>query len=241
LIVAAPGPTSFVRADGSPARVDRCADVLGLGPVPSDDVPLVVQVSRWDELKDPIGVMHGFALLVEMGDAPDAHLLLAGPNVRAVADDPDGARVFGEVTAAFRALPHHVRRAVHLASLPTDDVDENAAIVNAVQRHAAIIVQKSLREGFGLTVTEAMWKGRPIVASAVGGIRDQIVHGVHGLLLDDPTDLAGFAGALRRILVDPALARSLGDAARTRAREQFLGLRSLLEYAALVERVAVSE
>ncbi len=236
LIGAAPGPTSFTRADGSPARVDRCADVVGLGPPPSAEVPLIVQVSRWDDLKDPIGVMQGFAKLVE-GDAPPAHLLLAGPNVHGVADDPDAARVFDEVTCAFRALPHYVRRAVSLASIPTADVDENAAIINALQRHASIVVQKSLREGFGLTVTEAMWKRRPVVASAIGGIVDQIDDGVHGLLLPDPTDLDAFASALRRILADPKLAAALGEAAYTRARDKFLALRSLLEYAALVERV----
>ena len=83
------------------------------------------------------------------------------------------------------------------------DVDENAAIVNALQRHATVIVQKSLHEGFGLTVTEAMWKGRPVVASAVGGIQDQIEDGVQGLLLRDPTDLDAFAVALARCSTDP--------------------------------------
>ena len=75
---------------------------------------------------------------------------------------------------------------MHLAAIPMDDVDENAIIVNALQRHAAVVVQKSLVEGFGLTVTEAMWKGRPVVASKVGGIQDQITDGRDGLLVDDP-------------------------------------------------------
>ena len=78
-----------------------------------------------------------------------------------------------------------------------DDVDENAIIVNALQRHAAVVVQKSLVEGFGLTVTEAMWKGRPVVASKVGGIQDQITDGRDGLLVDDPYDIEGFAAAPR--------------------------------------------
>ena len=82
---------------------------------------------------------------------------------------------------------------MHLASIPMDDVDENAIIVNALQRHAAVVVQKSLVEGFGLTVTEAMWKGRPVVASRVGGIQDQITDGRDGLLVDDPHDLEEFA------------------------------------------------
>ena len=78
---------------------------------------------------------------------------------------------------------------IHLASIPMDDVDENAIIINALQRHAYLIVQKSLVEGFGLTVTEAMWKAKPVIASCVGGIQDQIVDGRDGLLIADPSDL----------------------------------------------------
>ena len=81
---------------------------------------------------------------------------------------------------------------MHLAAIAMDDVDENAIIVNALQRHAAVVVQKSLVEGFGLTVTEAMWKGRPVVASRVGGIQDQITDGRDGLLVDDPHDIEEF-------------------------------------------------
>jgi trehalose synthase len=231
------GHPHFLRSDGSPGRVDRYADLLSLGPPPDWDSPLVVQVSRWDDLKDPVGVLRGFALLVDEGGHRGAELVLAGPNVHAVADDPDGARVFGEVTEAWRALPHHVRRTVNLASLPSADVEENAAIVNALQRHAAVVVQKSLREGFGLTVTEAMWKGRPVVASAVGGIQDQIEDGVSGLLLPDPRDLGAFANALERLLADPPFARRLGERAREHVRERFLGVRHLREYAELLTRL----
>ena len=97
-----------------------------------------------------------------------------------------------------------------------DDGDENALIVNALQRHAAIVVQKSLVEGFGLTVTEAMWKSRPMIASAVGGIQDQIVDRRDGLLITDPTDLDAFAGALVTLLDAPDLAARLGAAAHQR-------------------------
>ena len=104
-----------------------------------------------------------------------------------------------------------------------EDVQENAAIVNALQRHAAVVVQKSLLEGFGLTVTEAMWKGRPVVASAVGGIQDQIVDAEHGLLLRDPRDLESFSQALGRVLSDPGEARRLGENAKRRVAREFLG------------------
>ena len=117
------------------------------------------------------------------GIAPstDAHLVLAGPARAAVADDPEGAAVLEEVDGAARAAcPTRLRERVHLLSLPMDDIEENAAIVNALQRRADVVVQKSLAEGFGLTVAEAMWKARPVVASAVGGIQDQIVDGESG-------------------------------------------------------------
>jgi trehalose synthase len=97
-----------------------------------------------------------------------------------------------------------------------------------------VVVQKSLHEGFGLTVTEAMWKARPVVASAVGGIQDQIVDGESGLLLADPSDCEGFAQTLRGLLGDPVLAEQLGKNARQRARQSFLGLRSLSDYAGLI-------
>ncbi len=149
-----------------------------------------MQVSRWDHLKDMAGVLTAFAdHLDELPD--DVHLVLAGPDVAGVSDDPEGAQVLAECTEAWQALPDDARARVHLLCLPMDDTDENAIMVNALQRHAAVVVQKSLAEGFGLTVTEAMWKWRPVVASAIGGIRDQIADGTDGLLLEDAQDLAG--------------------------------------------------
>ncbi len=98
-------------------------------------------------------------------------------------------------------------------------------------------MQKSLREGFGLTVTEAMWKGVPLVASRVGGIQDQVEDGVSGLLLEDPRDLDGFAAALDRLLGDPEWARELGQAAREQVTRRYLGTRSLVDYARLIEHL----
>jgi trehalose synthase len=234
------GATTFLRGDGSPGRVDRAADVVRLGRAPVWETPLVVQVSRWDPLKDHLGVMHGFAaMLTEGSDPAGASLVLAGPSVRAVADDPESASVYDELLTAWRELPHAHRGRVHLASLPMEDAEENGAIVNALQRHAAVVVQKSLHEGFGLTVTEAMWKARPVVASAVGGIQDQIVDGEHGLLLHDPQDLPALGAALRRVLSDADLAAHLGGSAQQRVREEYLGIRHLLQYAELLARIDV--
>jgi len=226
----------FVRDDGTPGRVGLRADVMRLGRAPAWDTPLIVQVSRWDPLKDMGGVMEGFARFCNRRCPVQAELVLAGPNVSGVSDDPEGAQVYDQVEAQWRELPHAVRNRIHLACLPTADIQENAAIVNALQRHAAVIVQKSLQEGFGLTVTEGMWKARPVVASAVGGIQDQIQDGVSGLLLKDPTDLDGFAGLLCDLVCDPERMDALGAAAHRRVQDAFLALDHLIKYAGIIGR-----
>jgi trehalose synthase len=223
----------FERLDGSVGRVIRAARVIEDDQLRLD-APLVVQVSRWDRLKDPLGVLTGFVEHVRLGEEP--HLLLVGPDVTAVADDPEGAEVLAEVEAAWRDLPPAARRRVHLALLPMEDPDENAIIVNALQRRADVVVQKSLAEGFGLTVSEAMWKGRPVVASRVGGIQDQIEDGATGRLVD-AGDLAAFGGAVSELLADPHAAERIGGAAQVRVRDHFLGPRHLGEYVDLLERV----
>jgi len=228
----------FVRDDGEPGEVKRKAEVIREDDYkPPWETPLVVQVSRWDRMKDHIGVMHGFARMLSDEPQLEAGLVLAGPSLGGVADDPEGPEVLAEIEHAWRTLPPRARARVQIAQLPMDDIDENAAIVNALQRHAAIIVQKSLREGFGLTVTEAMWKRRPIVASAVGGIKDQIRDGVHGLLVCDPTDEEETASALRRILEDRALGERLADAAHARVLESYLTIGSLERWANLMRLV----
>jgi trehalose synthase len=118
-----------------------------------------------------------------------------------------------------------------------DDLAENAAIVNALQRRADVIVQKSIAEGFGLTVAEGMWKARPVVASRIGGIQDQIIDGETGILLDDPTDLAAYGAAVRGLLEDPEAARRMGQAAMARVRDEFLAVRSLMQYLNLMEKL----
>ena len=227
-------PPEFTRRDGSVARVARRAEVVRAGAALPPDVPLVVQISRWDRLKDMLGVMQGFAAHVS-NDTPT--LALVGPNVSEVADDPEGRAVLEECVVAWRELPPERRARTQLITLPMDDVEENAAIVNALQRHATIVVQKSLAEGFGLTVAEAMWKGRPVLAGAVGGIRDQIVDGESGVLLASPRDLPAFGAALERLLEDPVAARRLGERARARVAELFLPDRHLIQYVQLFRRL----
>ncbi len=230
---------SFTGAAGAERSVRRPAAIVREGPPPEWGTPLVVQVSRWDPLKDPLGVIAGFRALIEQGRAGDAELVLAGPDVSSVSDDPEGQAVLEAAVSAWRALSPPLRRRIHLAQLPTDDLAENASMVNALQRHASVVVQKSLNEGFGLTVTEAMWKARPVLASAVGGIRDQIEDGVSGVLVADPSDTAAYAAALAELVGEPARAAAIGERARERVREQYLGLRHLGQYADLLERLGL--
>jgi trehalose synthase len=223
----------FERLDGSVGHVESAAKVIEEHQLRLD-VPVVLQVSRWDRLKDPVGVLGAFAQHVRADEDP--HLVLAGPDVIAVADDPEGAEVLAEVQAVWEQLPRAVRRRVHLALLPMGDTDENAVIVNALQRRADVVVQKSLAEGFGLTVSEAMWKGRPVVASDVGGIQDQIEDGRTGRLVD-ARDLAGFGARVSELLADPHGAERMGAAAQARVRDHFLGPRHLGQYVELLELV----
>jgi trehalose synthase len=224
----------FTRRNGSTGCISRHADLLETAPTPSQ-APLVVQVSRWDRMKDMNGVMRGFADYVD--PSLGAHLVLCGPEVNGVADDPEGAEVLRECQDAWCTLPDEIQARVHLACVPMTDADENAAVVNALQRHASVVVQKSLAEGFGLTVAEAMWKARPVIASAVGGIVDQIPDDTYGVLLDDPHDLSAFAAAVEHLLRSPADAARIGDNARTRVTEQFLGDRHLEQYGELFRQL----
>jgi len=230
------GTFSFVRRDGSSGLVRPHIGLIDGHQVLPADARVVLQVSRWDRLKDMAGVLTGFA--DHLPHLPeDVHLMLVGPEAIGVSDDPEGEAVLEECRTLRGARRPQVQARIHLCSLPMDDVDENAYLVNALQRHATVVVQKSLVEGFGLTVTEPMWKARPVLASRVGGIQDQIIDGVSGLLLDDPSDLHAFGTALAAVLDDAALAARLGAGAHDRVRDHYLGDRHLTQYVELFERL----
>ena len=131
--------------------------MLGTGSLPPP-APIVLQASRWDAVKDMRGVMIGFAESV--ATRTDAHLVLAGPEAGGVADDPEADGVLRDCLRIWSGLPEVIRSRIHLATVPMADCDEAASIVNALQRHSVVVVQKSLAEGFGLTVTEAKGFGR---------------------------------------------------------------------------------
>jgi trehalose synthase len=229
-------PVEFERRDGTRGTLRRHAPIAD-GRPPPHHARIVVQVSRWDRLKDMLGVLEGFVTMAAQGPT-DAHLMLVGPDVSGVTDDPEGAEVLAECRARWRTVPAPLRDRVHLASIPMDDVDENAIIINALQRRADVVVQKSLVEGFGLTVSEAMWKSRAVIASRVGGIQDQIDNSHEGVLLDDPHDIEALALAMARLLRDPELAGRLGAAAHERVRTQFLADRHLGQYVELFARLS---
>ncbi|MEW6167358.1 MAG: glycosyltransferase [Pseudomonadota bacterium] len=172
------------------------------------DLPLIVQVSRFDRWKDPQGVIDAFRIVRQQ--VPST-LVLVG-NV--ATDDPEGQQVFASLCA-------HRDERIRILSV------QDSALVNALQRRAAVVVQKSLREGFGLTVTEAMWKGAAVVAGNVGGIRHQIVDGENGFLVDS---VETAAERIVQLLRDPLLRRRLGAAAQQTVRERFLLTRLLEEW-----------
>lgn len=183
------------------------------------DKPLVTQVSRFDRLKDPLGVMEAF---LKVKPSVDARLLLVGGTAD---DDPEGAQVLSEVRERAKADPD----ILVLCLPPTSHVE-----INAIQRASTVIVQKSLREGFGLTVSEALWKGKPVIAGAVGGIPLQITHKYSGALVHT-TD--GAAYWLKTFLNDPAFAQRMGEAGREHVKQNFLLTRHLREYLMLFHAV----
>jgi trehalose synthase len=178
--------------------------------------PMILQVSRFDILKDPVGVID---LFQRVKKKEDCQLVLAGG---AADDDPEGQKVLEDVKAKAADDPD-----IHVLLLPPDSHLE----INALQRAATVVVQKSIKEGFGLTVTEAMWKEKPVVASAVGGIRRQIIDGVTGFLVES---IEGAAHRIRRILNDPDMAKEIGVAAKEMVRSRYLITRHLKDYLLLM-------
>jgi trehalose synthase len=190
---------------------EEVRDVLRRLEIPTD-LPLVTQVSRFDYLKDPLGVIEAF---LRVRRAIRCRLLLVGGSAT---DDPEGAEVLAKVRERARGQPD-----ILVLLLPPDSHVE----INALQRVSAVVVQKSVREGFGLTVSEALWKARPVVASAVGGIPLQVKHRYSGLLVHSPE---GAAAAIRQLLQNPDLARRLGENGREHVRQNFLLTRHLADY-----------
>jgi trehalose synthase len=171
--------------------------------------PILTQISRFDRLKDPLGVVRAYQIVKRY---VDCQLVLAGGGA---SDDPEGEAVLGEVREAAGNDPD-----IHILNLPP----WSALEINAIQQASTIIIQKSLREGFGLTVTEGLWKKKPVVASAVGGIPVQVIHKHTGMLAHS---VEGTAYQVRFLLANPAIAEKLGEQGHEHVRENFLVTSSL--------------
>jgi trehalose synthase len=199
--------------------------------------PIVTQVSRWDRLKGFLPLMHGFATLkrrfrageLELCASPHARrlelarLVLAGPDPGSIADDPEGGEVLDSLVRAYVELDAELQDDIALITLPMHSPHENALMVNALHRVSTIVAQNSLREGFGLTITEAMWKRVPVFTNSQAcGPRHQVRDHLDGRLIDDPEDVDEIAVMLAAMLCDPASLEQWARNAQHRAHERFL-------------------
>lgn len=197
--------------------------------------PIITQVSRWDRLKGFVPLLDAFALLKRTAQkrSPSttrdrrridlARLVLAGPDPESIQDDPEGTEVVEELKRKYMALDKGVQADIAILALPMTSRKENALMVNALQRSSDIVVQNSLREGFGLTVTEAMWKHTPILGSArAAGVKLQVRDGVEGRLVSDPEDTDALASLLHEMLASPVRLEEWGRNAHRRVHDDFL-------------------
>ena len=234
-------PAERLKPDGTFAPATE-ADELG---VPFR--PIVTQISRWDALKGWRPLLDAFVKLkqdrehfIDPGDERQRHrlhivrLVLAGPEPAAVQDDPEAKQVLDDLCAAYVALPPELQKDIALLSLPMSSLKVNALMVNALQRCSTIVVQNSLREGFGLTVTEAMWKRTAVLGSSACGIRQQIRNGIDGQLVDDAEDTHELADAMARLLADPLLRAGYARRAQRRVHDEFLIFTQVLRWLRLL-------
>ncbi len=219
LIAPSIDPLSDKNRDLPEAEIKATRDRFNLDP----DRPLILQVSRFDRFKDPLGVIHAYRIAKKF--AP-LQLVLAGGGA---SDDPEGETVLEEVRAAAADDPD-----IHILLLPPD----SHRTINALQRNADIVLQKSLKEGFGLTVTEAMWKGRPVIGGDTGGIRLQVINHYTGFLVRTPE---GAALRMRYLLHRRDHLQEMGERARRFVRENYLNTRQLREYLALMLGLVLGE
>jgi trehalose synthase len=204
-------PLSEKNVELERAELERVRAEFGLDP----ERPLLVQISRFDRFKDPVGVINAYHLVRKV---LPIQLVLAGG---AATDDPEGREILDEVREGAGNDPD-----IHVLLLPPDA----HRTVNALQRLADIIIQKSTREGFGLTVTEGLWKGKPVIGGDVGGIQLQVVNHSTGYLVNTPE---GTAHRVRYLLHHRDTMHAMGEAARDFVRENFLLTRHLREYLTL--------
>ena len=250
-IIPAPGPTLH---GPFPALAQRVLPDGTLAPANSSEGiglltrPIVTQVSRWDRLKGFLPLMRAFAALKQSAKASDltadpvhrrrldlVRLVLAGPEPAGVADDPEAAGVLDEMRAGYRVLPAAIQKDIALLMLPMHSPEQNALMVNALQRASTIVVQNSLREGFGLTITEAMWKRIPVLTnSRACGPRQQVRDGLDGRLVHNPEDEGELQRVLTEMLADSEGRQRWGRAGQRHVHDRFLVIAQLRSWAQLI-------
>ena len=206
-------PKNMVLIDGITPKMLRRFNI-------PTDKPIITQISRFDKWKDPLGVLEVFK---QVKEKVDCRLILCG---NMATDDPEGLEIYENVKE--QAKEYTNENDIILITV------ENNILVNILQRISDVIIQKSTREGFGLTVTEALWKGTPVVASNIGGIPLQISDGENGFLLE-PNDTKGFAIKIIEILENPDLAKRIGKKGKETVRQKFLITRLLSDYLDLLK------
>lgn len=206
-------PLSEKNIDISEHEIREKVELFGIDP----ERPFLLQVSRFDRFKDPLGVIEAYRLVKKFN--PSIQLVLAGGGAM---DDPEGEIVLNAVKLASEDDPD-----IHVLLLPGDA----HRTINALQRAADIVIQKSIKEGFGLTVTEGLWKGKPVIGGNVGGIRKQIVNWQTGFLVNTPE---GAAYRIRYLLQNREKIHEMGRIGKEYVREKFLITRHLREYLTLI-------
>jgi trehalose synthase len=215
--------------------------------------PIVTQISRWDRLKGFRPILDGFVKLKQSsshsaGDSDERHrrrlalvrLVLAGPDPASIQDDPEGREVLDDLCEVYRSLRAEFQQDVALLTLPMQSRKENALMVNALQRCSTVVVQNSLREGFGLTATEAMWKTVPIVGTRAMGLRQQIRSGIDGVLIQQPDNPDEIARRLDDVLRDVPKRHYMATNARQRVHSEFLIFTQLCQWLRMLSAVATA-
>lgn len=188
--------------------------------------PFIAQISRFDRWKDPIGVIQAFYMA--KNEIPDLQLVLMG--LVLASDNPKAGAVFKEVKRYVKGDPANI----HLFYSPKQIKHENDVLVNTFQVAADVVIQKSIKEGFGLTVAEAMWKGKPVIGGNARGIRLQISDGYNGFLVNNPKECAE---RIVQLIKDPSLAHQMGERAHQTVKEKFLMPRLLRDYLKLFQEI----
>ncbi|HRX17229.1 MAG TPA: glycosyltransferase [Spirochaetota bacterium] len=213
--------------------------------------PIIAQISRWDRLKGWLPLLDGFIKLKQSKIVEDnslhskrhikrlqlSRLVLAGPDPTAVSDDPEGLEVVRQVKERFVSLDSELQKDISILLLPMESAKENSLIVNALQRCATVIVQNSIREGFGLTATEAMWKRKPVLVSSATGLKQQVINNKNGLMVTNPEDSDEISECLVKLIKNPGMAYNLGRNAQRSVYDHFLVFRQISQYLELFTRL----